>query len=93
MAKTSRRAMLRFDVFGRAIGIDRREGEWRAFYLGADGKRREATDVLIPPTLTESELPRFLADLFHESATPERREVRRLEASRRSDRAGHEKSL
>ncbi len=85
---TRNSGMLRFDVFGRALGIARREGEWRAYYLGSDGKRREAREVVIPPSVPESELPRYLTDLFHESATPEHPEVVTLDGTRRSDPAG-----
>lgn len=66
--------MLRFDAFGYLIGIERVAGRWRAYYLGAEGKRRDA-GVVIPDDLPESELARFLADLFHEAATPERPDV------------------
>lgn len=77
--------MLRFDVFGRLIGITRTADGWRPVYLGADGKRREATDVFIPASIPESELPRYLADLFHELATPEKPEVIRLDVSDSSE--------
>ena len=54
--------MIRFDVFGRIIGVTREEGEWRAVYVGEDGKHRTASDVAIPPWLQESELRRFLVE-------------------------------
>lgn len=67
--------MLRFDVYGRIIGVTREEGEWRAVYFGSDGKHREAPDVVIPPGVGEAELAGFLADIFHESASPENPDV------------------
>lgn len=70
--------MPRFDVYGRVIGVERWEGGWRAFHVGAEGKRRPAGDVVIPPSVSESELAGYLADLFHESASPERPDVVRL---------------
>jgi len=67
--------MLRFDVFGREVGITRDEGGWTAVFVGQDGKHRDAPEIVIPPWIEESDLGRFLADLFHESASPLRSEV------------------
>lgn len=78
--------MLRFDVFGRPIGVTRTAGGWRVVYLGTDGKHREASDVFIPGSVPESGLRRCLGDLFHELATPENPEVVRLDTPRPSDR-------
>jgi hypothetical protein len=50
--------MLEFDVFGRRILLERQAtGGWRAWYPGADGKRREATDVrtTVAPTWLRSQ--------------------------------------
>lgn len=67
--------MLHFDVFGRRIGVTRALGEWSAVYLGTEGKGREARDVAIPPWIEKDDIGRFLADLFHESASPEHPDV------------------
>lgn len=67
--------MIRFNVFGRIIGVTREEGEWRAVYFGSDGKHRPAPDVIIPPDVAEAELVRYLGDMFHESASPENPDV------------------
>lgn len=71
--------MLRFSVFGRLLGVARTRGEWRVVYIGADGKHRAADDVMIPPSVKASEVAAYLADLFHESASPENPEVVRLD--------------
>jgi hypothetical protein len=63
----------RFDVFGRRIGVTRVGEEWKAVILGADGKHRHGVEI--PSWVEESQLGRYLADLFHESATPERPDV------------------
>ena len=68
---------LRFKVYGKLIGIPGQAGDWSAFHLGADGKRRPA-DFVIPGFIAEDELCGFLADLFHESASRSNGEVRRL---------------
>ncbi|GAB7536525.1 DUF7661 family protein [Burkholderia sp. 3C] len=66
-----------FDVFGRHVVIIRQDGVWRAFDLGADGKRRRA-DFEVPAFIEADELAQYLGDLFHENATPARGEVRPL---------------
>lgn len=67
--------MLRFDVFGREVGVFREDGRWRAVFVGREGKNRPAPAIVIPPELPPAELARFLADLFHESARPDRAHV------------------
>jgi hypothetical protein len=74
------RVMLRFDVFGKLVGVEKAGGVWRAFYLGGEGKHRVAEDILIPPSVREEALAQYLADLCHEWATPEHPEVRPLAA-------------
>ncbi|OON60363.1 hypothetical protein B0920_15325 [Massilia sp. KIM] len=59
----------RFDVFGTPVAVRAGEGGWQAFYLGAEGKRRPA-DFIIPSDITAHNLGEYLADLFHEDATP-----------------------
>jgi hypothetical protein len=58
----------RFNVFGRLVVITGAPGNWSAFLLGPDGKRRRA-DFIVPSELDESQLCRYLSDLFHESAS------------------------
>jgi len=60
---------LRFRIFGSLIAITGAPGAWKAFYLGAEGKRRPA-DFVVPADVAEHELCEYLADLFHEHATP-----------------------
>lgn len=59
----------RFNIFGAHIGVTGQPGAWLAWYLGAEGKRR-AADFIIPADVAEQELCEYLADLFHEHATP-----------------------
>ena len=59
----------RFNVFGTLIAVRGNPGAWRAFYLGAEGKRRPA-DFIIPDDIEADALCEYLADLFHEEATP-----------------------
>jgi hypothetical protein len=67
----------RFKVFGTLIVIAGATGSWQAFYPGADGKRR-AADFIVQADIAEHELAGYLADLFHENATPRHDSVERL---------------
>ena len=68
----------RFNVFGRIIGVQREGTSWRAYALGADGKR-SAADFVVPDFIEVHELAQYLADLFHERATPANADVRKLD--------------
>lgn len=67
----------RFNVFGTLVAINGAPGAWQAFYPGADGKRR-AADFIVPADIAEHELAGYLADLFHENATPKHASVEPL---------------
>lgn len=68
----------RFNVFGRLVVIKGAQGNWSAFLLGTDGKRRKA-DFAVPGALCEHELCGYLSDLFHESASSTQPAVTRLD--------------
>ena len=70
-------AEYRFKAFGKLILIAGATGSWQAFYPGADGKRRPA-DFIVPGDVAEHELAEYLADLFHENATPRHGTVEQL---------------
>ena len=63
-----------FNVFGRLVAIVGSQGAWTAYSLGAEGKRAPA-GFIVPNFLAEEELCQYLADLFHESATPSNGDV------------------
>jgi hypothetical protein len=67
----------RSNVFGRTFLNRRESARWQAYAVGLDGKRTPAAFV-VPEFIADHELARFLADLFHESATPTNGEVRRI---------------
>jgi hypothetical protein len=67
----------RFDVFGKLVVIAGAPGAWQAFYPGADGKRRSA-DFIVPHDVAADDLAEYLADLFHENATPRHATVEQL---------------
>jgi len=59
----------RVNVFGRLVAIVAINGGWAAYVLGPEGKRRPA-EFVVPGFIPEAELRQYLADLFHECATP-----------------------
>jgi aminoglycoside 6'-N-acetyltransferase-1b/aminoglycoside 6'-N-acetyltransferase-2 len=68
---------LRFSVFGRIFMIRREGVVWQAYAVGNDGKRAPAGFV-VPDFIPEDGLAQYLADLFHENATPTNADVRRI---------------
>ncbi len=72
---------LRFDVFGHQILVTKSRKGWAAYYLGAEGKRRPATDKFVPSDISESEVQQYLGDLCHEWATERHPGVKRLDWS------------
>ncbi len=70
---------LRFDVFGCQVLIAASNNGWLTFYLGAEGKRRSAPDIVIPPDMPESEIAQYLDDLCHEWATEQHPCVKQLD--------------
>lgn len=63
------------DVYGRQLIIDAHEGGWRIMQRTNDGKRGPFFDICIPSSLSFEDIPRFLADIYHEDATPGRPDV------------------
>lgn len=68
---------IRYSVFGRLVDIEGQRGNWLALLVGADGKRGPA-GFIVPEFLEEHELGTYLADLFHEAATPRNGDVVRI---------------
>jgi hypothetical protein len=67
----------RFKVFGKIITVAGAPGAWTAYFPGNDGKRRLA-DFIVPADIQEDDLEAYLADLFHEYATPRNNSVTRI---------------
>ena len=67
---------MKFNIFDRKlVRVLRKNGAWTVFYLGAEGKKRLATDIIIPAEVQADEVQDYLAVMFHESASPGRDEV------------------
>ena len=70
---------IRFDVFGRSVLVVGSGDSWKAYYVGAEGKRRPATDIVIPTGTREAGLVEYLDDLCHEWANERNNRVTRLD--------------
>ena len=71
---------MKLNVFGRDVEISKdSKGAWVAYYLGNEGKKRLAQDIIIPKQLAESELIEYVADLCHEWASEKYPNVTRVD--------------
>ena len=59
----------RFQVFARTMAVERVDGAWRCWLVGADGKR-SAAELAIRADVAADELAQYLYDIYHEEATP-----------------------
>lgn len=66
-------------MFGRTVLVAESGDGWAAFYMGEEGKRRPAKDIVIPADLPESDIERYLGDLCHEWATEQHANLKRIE--------------
>ncbi|WP_438944494.1 DUF7661 family protein [Shewanella nanhaiensis] len=64
-----RSTLLKFDVFGKAMLVQRKEGAWLLFIDSGLGLRSRVFDVVIPAELTEKDLAGYLDDIFHEHSS------------------------
>lgn len=72
--------MMIYDVFGIHIGVQREDGRWLVYRIDfTEQKSSRLYDVIIPDDLSESEIPGWLDDIFHEAATVRHPEVRRIQ--------------
>lgn len=63
------------EVYGHRLLVERTPAGWRTFRPSNEGKRLPAIDIPVF-VVTEDDLLAYLADLWHESARPERQVVR-----------------
>jgi len=70
---------IKFNVFGKRLSVQRKDGEWLLFRESNTGVRARVHEVVIPADLDESELATYLADIFHETARENHSSVVRLD--------------
>ncbi len=69
---------MKLSIFGKkTIEVIKEESNWIIYEL-SEGKRARSNDVVIPSEYAEDEVITFLGDLFHEAATPEFPDIRRI---------------
>jgi hypothetical protein len=66
---------MKLNVYGKKIEVTKISGKWTVFYIGNEGKRRTAYDIVIPDELKENEIKNYLEDLLHEWVTPLNNEI------------------
>ncbi|MBS0896212.1 hypothetical protein PANTOEA_12735 (plasmid) [Pantoea dispersa] len=72
--------MLIYDVFGRHIGVLRKEDGWQVFRADVtERKFSRMFDIAIPDDMPEDEIAGWLGDIFHEAATEHHPGVKRIE--------------
>ena len=70
---------MKLNVYGRIVQIEQATDSWKAYYVGNEGKRRPAVDIVIPKHINRENLLEYIADLCHEWATPRNNDVKILE--------------
>ena len=70
---------IKFNVFGKRMSVQRKNGEWLLFRESNTGVRAKVHEIVIPAELEESELATYLADIYHEGATERHPSVVRLD--------------
>lgn len=72
--------MIIYDVFGRHIGVQREDGRWLVYRIDlTERKSSRLYEVIIPDDFSETEIPGWLDDIFHEAASVRHPEVRRIQ--------------
>lgn len=68
--------MLIYNVFGRYIGVKRVGDGWHVFRVDRnEGKHSRLYNIIVPSELSETEIPGWLGDIFHEAATEQHPDV------------------
>lgn len=67
---------MKIDLFGKEVEVLRVNNNWQVFYLGNEGKKRLAADIIIPASTKENDVVLYLADIYHEFSTSKNPEVK-----------------
>lgn len=71
--------LIKFNVFGKKMSVQRKNEEWLLFLESDTSMRVRIYDVAIPSELEESKLASYLADIFHENASEKHSTVERIQ--------------
>lgn len=70
--------IIKFNVFGKRMSVVKKEQEWQLFNDPEVGIRSRVYDVIIPADIKESELEKYLDDIYHEYASEKYPRVTKL---------------
>lgn len=70
--------LIKFSVFGKPMSVVRKDKEWQLFNEPDIGIRSRVYDVVIPSELKESELEKYLDDIYHEFSSERHSRVKRV---------------
>lgn len=71
---------MKLDIYGKMdIEVIRKDGEWLAYRLGDEGKKRQLHDIKFPKTLPQDEIIGYVEDVYHEWASAKNQSVKFLE--------------
>ena len=70
---------MKFNIYRRKIEILKVLNGWGVLYLGNDGKKRIAHDIIFPTDLNENKIIGYLEDLLHEWATSKNSQISKIE--------------
>ncbi len=69
-----------YNVFGRYIGVKVTQYGWQVFRVDMpERKCSKQYDIIIPDDMTEAEIPQWLGDIYHEGASEQHPDVKRIE--------------
>ena len=60
------------------MSVIKKDQEWQLFNESDTGIRSRVYDVIIPTDLAESELDKYLADIYHEYSSEKHSKVKKL---------------
>lgn len=66
---------MKLNAYGRKIEIVKSGEKWKVFFLGEEGRKRIADDIIVPSDLKRRDLKNYIEDLLHEWATAKNNQV------------------
>lgn len=66
---------MKLNAYGRKIEIVKMADNWIVYFLGNEGKKRTAHDIIIPSEIVNNEIIQYLEDILHEWATSSNNQI------------------
>ncbi len=58
--------IIKLNVFGKRMSVHKEQSEWLLFNDSDTGIRSRVYDVVIPPDLQQTEIVKYIDDIYHE---------------------------